>query len=144
MTALIKTHKNNLSKALSNFVLVSVTSLFPAWAKASDQTQTEEVLGILEFMKAAHNELDGMTVTLTGGLGTIFGDQLYFQHELGRFTVQFDAGREARRKIEGCSITLFGNIDSRCVFEVDAELRASSSYKLSDGGEMELIIYAVR
>lgn len=144
MIGLAKGHKNNFIEALCSVALILVLYLFPAGAKASEQTQTDQVLGIVELIRAAHNELDGMTVTLTGGLGTIFGDQLYFQHDLGRFAVQFDAGRDARRKIEGCSITLFGNVDSRCVFEVDAELRASSSYKLSDGGEMELIIYAVR
>lgn len=110
----------------------------------SEETQTAEVLSVMQQIASLHSSLNGMTATLTGGLGTIVGDQIYFQSDLGRFRVQFDAGREARRRIEGCSITLFGNVESRCVFEVDAELRVSESFNLADGGEIRLIVYSIR
>lgn len=110
----------------------------------SEETQTSEVLSVMQQISSLHSSLNGMTATLMGGLGTIIGDQIYFQSDLGRFRVQFDAGREARRRIEGCSITLFGNVESRCVFEVDAELRVSESFNLADGGEIRLIVYNVR
>lgn len=122
-------------------VCLTILTLSPA---KSQENQTEDFNKLFQMLKVAHSAFNGMSVTLEGGLGTIIGDTIYFQNELGRFPVQFDAGREARRKIEGCEISLFGNAPSRCIFEVDAELLVTSEYTLSEGGRITLIVYNVR
>lgn len=128
----------------SSLVAAPLLTLALAGPASAEETQTGEVLALMRQISDLHAQLDGKTATLSGGLGTLIGDTIYFQSDLGRFQVQFDAGREARRLIEGCEISLFGNVESRCVFEVDAELRVSESYNLADGGEIELIVYNVR
>jgi len=129
---------------MERFKLLVAPLLFCASQSASEETQTGEVLSLTKQLSELHTQLDGKTITLTGGLGTFIGDRIYFLNDLGRFEVQFDAGREARRLIEGCQINPWGDTEARCLFEVDAELMVSESYSLADGGEVKLIVYDVR
>ena len=68
----------------------------------------------------------------------------YFKNDHGQFAVQFDAGRSARKSIEGCELELFGWANSDCIVEVDAEIAVEKAYGFADGGEVKLIVYNVR
>lgn len=139
-----KQYKGITSMKWSSLVVAPLITFVLAGQAPAEEYQTGEVLALVEQISELHAQLNGKTATFSGGLGTIFGDTIYFQSDLGSFKVQFDAGREARRLIEGCQITLFGNVESRCVFEVDAELVVSERYSPADGGTIELIVYNVR
>ena len=126
------------------FGFATVCSLAGMAYAQSSETQTQEVTNILAQIKALHSSLAGKTITATGVVGTFRGDTVYFVNSEGRFVVQFDAGREDRRRIEGCEIALFGDADPKCVFEVDAELAVAKPFTLPDGGEIRLIIFDVK
>ena len=81
---------------------------------------------------------------MKGAIGTFIGDSLYFKNDHGRFEVQFDAGRNARKSIEGCELEWFGWANSKCIVEVDAELVVEEVYSFAEGGEVSLIVYALR
>jgi len=131
---------------IRNIALSFVASLavaVPATGQDSE-TQTEVVNGIVAQIESLHASLNGKTITATGAVGTLIGETLYFVNAAGKFKVQFDAGREDRRRIEGCEVPLFGDADPKCIFTVDAELSVSEPYTLADGGEVRLIIYDVK
>lgn len=119
-----------------------------AGSAAAQMADTSEVRVTVSQIARLHAGLDGKIIDVTGALGTLIGDTLYFRSADGLLSddlieVQFDAGREARRLVEGCSITLFGNADPRCVFDVEAELDVIEPYNLPDGGRIRLIILDV-
>lgn len=126
--------------------ILSATTLatLMAGAVVAQETDTLEVTRIIGEIAQRHAALSGKTITMTGTLGTYISDNIYFANEDGFFEVQFDAGREARRRIEGCLVTPFGTSSSQCVFEIDAELVVAERFDLADGGEIKLIVYEVR
>ena len=91
----------------------------------ADETQTAEVRQIVAQLSKLHQSLAEKTVTLKGALGTFVGDDIYFKNDNGMFEVQFDAGRMARKKIDGCQLNWFDWSKSKCLFEVDAEISIS-------------------
>ena len=81
---------------------------------------------------------------MKGALGTFVGEAIYFKNDNGMFEVQFDAGRAARKKIEGCQLDWFVWSKSKCLFDVDAEISISEAFSLAEGGKITLIIYDIR
>ena len=124
--------------ALATFMACACNS-----AVAQD-TDTVEVREMLAHMQELHSSLHGMTITMTGAIGTTIGDLLYFKNDDGRFQVQFDAGSSARKSIEGCELEWFGWANSNCIVEVDAEIAVTTEYNFADGGAIKLIVYEVR
>lgn len=110
----------------------------------AEETDTVEVLAAVDQMAKIHASLEGKTVTMRGAIGTMIGDTLYFKNDHGQFAVQFDAGRNARKSIEGCELEWFGWANSDCIVEVDAEIAIETAYDFADGGEIKLIVYEVR
>ncbi len=117
-----------------------------SWASGAmaQDTNTTEVMTAIDEMAAIHASLQGKTVTMRGAIGTLIGDNLYFKNDQGRFSVQFDAGRNARKSIDGCELEWFGWANSDCIVEVDAEIAIEEVYDFADGGQVKLIVYDVR
>jgi hypothetical protein len=124
-------------------MLITLMILLPSIACA-ESTQTKSVLATTDKISGLYNSLSGKTVTMRGAIGTKIGDQLYFKNDHGQFKVQFDAGRAARKKIEGCKIEWIGWKNSKCLHEVDAEIKLDGKYSLSDGIDLDLIVYEIR
>lgn len=113
-------------------------------AASAEETDTAEVMRIYKRMEELHSSLVGKTLTIRGAIGTLIGDALYLKNDMGQFDVQFDAGRNARRKVENCELEWFGWENSECIFEFDAEIAIEEPYDFAKGGELKLIIYEVR
>lgn len=96
-----------MNKTLPRIALATFMACACNSAVAQD-TDTVEVREMLAHMQELHSSLHGMTITMTGAIGTTIGDLLYFKNDDGRFQVQFDAGRSARKSIEGCELEWFG------------------------------------
>jgi hypothetical protein len=107
-------------------------------------TDTATVIQIVEEMAELHASLNGKTVKMRGAIGTLFGEALYFKNDDGQFSVQFDAGRNARKTIEGCELEFFGWANSNCIVDIEAEITIETVYDFADGGEIKLIIYDVQ
>ncbi|MCK4861656.1 MAG: hypothetical protein KAS85_07085 [Rhodobacteraceae bacterium] len=118
--------------------------VFAASAVNAEETQTAEVEQSISEISALYSSLEGKTITMRGAIGTFISDTLLFKNDMGQFTVQFDAGRSARKRTEGCELEWFGWQNSSCLFEVDAEIAFDSEYSFSNGREVKLIIYEVR
>ena len=110
----------------------------------SEVIQTTEVTEIVKKMTELHASLNGKTVTMKGAIGTLLSDELFFKNEDGQFSVQFDAGRAARKKVEGCELEWFDWAKSKCLFEVDAEIVVDEPFSFADGGKIKLIVYDIR
>ena len=85
-------------------------------------------------------DLTGREITVTGhiGSGLEIGDDeaLSFRDAEGNiYPVIFDAGRTARKSLEGCEFAMFGG-GSPCAMEGKAEVEL-------DGSHLRLIIYEV-
>ena len=132
-----------MTTRIMNVIFSLVFASLGAGAAAED-TDTAEVMQTVEQMAKLHASLSGKTVTMGGAIGTIFGDTLYFKNDFGQFSVQFDAGRNARKSIEGCELEWCGWANSDCIVEVDAEISIETEYDFADGGELKLIVYEVR
>lgn len=117
---------------------------FAASTVNAEETQTAEVEQTISEISALYRSLEGQTITMRGALGTFIGDTLIFKNDMGQFTVQFDAGRSARKRTEGCELEWFGWQNSNCLFEVDAEIAFDTDYSFSNGREVTLIIYELR
>ena len=128
----------------NNFIAAILCGLIFGSAASAQDTDTTEVMAAVEQMTKIHASLQGKTITMRGAIGTLFGDSLYFKNDHGQFAVQFDAGRSARKSIEGCELELFGWANSDCIVEVDAEIAVEKAYGFADGGEVKLIVYNVR
>lgn len=84
--------------------------------------------------------LTGKEITVAGHIGTglDIGDDeaLSFRDDEGNiYPVVFDAGRTARKSLEGCEFAMFGG-GSPCAMEGRAEVEL-------DGSRLRLIIYEV-
>lgn len=132
-----------MTKTLINIAFSTFVALVGTAASA-EETDTIEVMQTIEQMAKLHASLKGKTVTMNGAIGTMIGDTLYFKNDHGQFKVQFDAGRNARKLIEGCELEWFGWANSDCIVEVDAEIEIDTAYDFADGGEIKLIVYEVR
>jgi len=132
-----------MSKKLINIAFSALMALMSTTAVAQD-TDTTEVMGAVEQMAKLHASLKGKTVTMNGAIGTLVSDTLYFKNDHGQFQVQFDAGRSARKLIEGCELEWFGWANSDCIVEVDAEVEIETAFTFAEGGEIKLIVYEVR
>ncbi len=75
---------------------------------------------------------------MRGVIGTLFGNALYVKNDHGQFKVQFDAGRSARKFIEGCELELFGWANSNCVVDFDVEIAIEEPYDFAQGGEFNI------
>jgi len=129
---------------LKALILVLTTVLFSSTATLAQNTQTTEVEEIVRDISAAYTSLNGKTITLRGAIGTLFGDSIYFANANGRFEVQFDAGRTARKKIANCELNMFDWQRSDCTVEVDAEILIKEPFSFAEGTEVTLIVYEVR
>lgn len=112
-------------------------------ASGSAHAETDFLAKISEIA-GMYRELDGTELTSRGAIGTMIGENLYFKNELGQFQVIFDAGREARRAIEGCELEWFGWQNSDCIVEIDAEISIDDTFEFSQGVQPKLIIFGIR
>lgn len=121
-----------------------VCGLFNISGVAAQEPDTSAVMATVAQISELHASLNEKAVTMRGGIGTLIGDNLYFKNDHGQFSVQFDAGRSARKAIEGCKLEWYGWANSDCIVEVDAEIVIETAYSFSEGGEIKLIVYNVR
>ena len=123
------------------FALTAAFLSSPAFAQDTD---TDAVLDAVGQIARLHASLSEMTVTMSGAIGSLLGHGLYFKNDHGQFTVQFDAGRSARKSIAECEVELFGWANSNCIVEIDAEIAIEEAYTFANGGKVKLIVYEVR
>jgi len=75
-------------------------------------------------------------------LGTFITEDLTFVDNTGSYDVKLDAGREARRSLEGCEVNPFDWKLSDCIISGRAELTVDfPNSSVSDGYEIDLIIF---
>ncbi|MDP3197650.1 hypothetical protein [Tabrizicola sp.] len=93
-----------------------------------------------ETLAELRNGLTGREITVSGHIGTgldIGDDEALSFRDLdgNTYPVVFDAGRTARKTLEGCKFAMFGG-GSPCAMDGKAELEL-------DGSRLRLIIYEV-
>ena len=125
-------------------MLYSLLFACSATAVTAQDTDTATVMQTVEEMAELHASLNGKTVKMRGAIGTLIGETLYFKNDDGQFAVQFDAGRNARKTIEGCELEWFGWANSNCIVDIEAEITIEKVYDFADGGEIKLIVYDVQ
>jgi hypothetical protein len=104
--------------------------IWPAFAFAQESQTVEETMASVAGLEV---KIDGWIGT---GLDMMEAEALGFRTREGvYFPVVFDAGREARRKLEGCRFQIFGG-GTPCDMTGQAELEW-------DGSRLRLIIFEV-
>lgn len=89
-----------------------------------------------------YSDVDGKEVSIKGAIGTFISDTLKFGDTSGIYDVIFDAGRNARKSIEGCEINLFSLQASNCFIEGKAEIVVDwNEGDPGDGYPIKLSIY---
>lgn len=93
-----------------------------------------------ETLSELRENIGGREVTISGHIGTglemMDNEALSFRDGDGNiYPVVFDAGRDARRQLEGCKFAMFGG-GTPCALEGMAEIEL-------DGSRLRLIVYAV-
>jgi hypothetical protein len=93
-----------------------------------------------ETLEQLRARIAGVEVDVTGHIGTgldLMDDEaLAFRDSAGTgYNVVFDAGREARKALEGCEFAMFGG-GSPCAITAKAEIEW-------DGSNLRLIIFEV-
>ncbi len=129
-------------KKLLHFLAIILLST--TGASSAQETQTSEVDTIVRGISSAYTALGGKTITMRGAIGTAYGDTIYFINPRGRFEVQFDAGRTARKKIADCEVSIFDWQRSNCFVEIDAEILIKEPFSFPSGAEVTLIVYEIR
>lgn len=92
-----------------------------------------------ETLDELRGDISGREVSISGHIGTglDWGDDeaLHFRDTAGHvYPVVFDAGRDARRSLEGCEFKMFGG--TPCAMSGMAEIEL-------DGSRIRLIVYRV-
>ena len=128
-------------RRLSYFPALFLTATMGSHLANAEETNTAEVLDTVSQISALYSSLEGKTISMTGAIGTLISDTLYLKNDDGKFKVQFDAGRAARKQIAGCELEFFGWANSDCIVDVDAEIMIEDKFSLADGVEITLIVY---
>ena len=96
-----------------------------------------------ELAKDFYIQMEGKEIPITGAIGTMYGDRLYFYDSTGRYPIVLDAGRSIRRELEGCEINPFQEpAQASCQVSGMAEIKIDwDDSDLPKGFEVELIIF---
>jgi hypothetical protein len=76
--------------------------------------KAETTISVENRMKIVYRGINGSEVELKGAIGTFITDQIKYADNSGVYDVLLDAGRDARKSIEGCEIQLFAPEKSPC------------------------------
>ncbi|MCT4553230.1 MAG: hypothetical protein N4A53_00930 [Pelagimonas sp.] len=94
--------------------------------------------------RAAYQSQDGKEIEIEGAVGTQYGDRLYFYDASGRFPILLDAGRAARKSLEGCEINSFMEpSENPCLITGKAEVQIDwdESKNFADGIKVRLVVF---
>ncbi len=117
---------------------------FVAAAFPQDKPQLKNTNDLEKFLTIVNDVANGQEILVDGAIGTMFGETVYFVDQTGRYKILLDAGRDFRRKIEGCELELFDPSSSKCKVLGKAEVRVDlDDDNVADGVEISLILFAV-
>lgn len=129
-------------KLKSVLAFMSVIIFYPTLAISQDDVKDVNELNLT--LRTVYESLQGKEISIDGVIGTSFGDQIYFADITGSYKVSLDAGREVRRKIEGCEVNIFDREKSLCKISGMAEIKVENDDdNIADGIEIGLILYQV-
>ena len=81
---------------------VSAISLICMFAAGAAIAEEYSMSWVSNAITDALKEVHGSEVPIKGAIGVAYGDEIRFCDETGVYDVKLDAGREARKTIEGC------------------------------------------
>lgn len=104
--------------------------------------------GMPEFEKSVREKYkayDGKEIDIEGAIGTWYGgEKIYFYDSSGRYAILLDAGRAARKSIEGCKIDDYVEPHKNpCPITGKAEVKIDwdDSKNFASGIEVGLIVF---
>lgn len=131
----------NIAKSV---LITTVLSVFTVPFNALGNDGFEGTTELDNALRKFYQSVNGKEIKIDGAIGSLFGDQLYFVDGSGKYKIELDAGRDVRRKIEGCEIELFYATQSPCQIVGMVELAiAAEDEDAGDGFEIGMILYSV-
>jgi len=132
-----------LNAARTSAALGAAVLLAPISGAAQDAAP-KGTDSVVQAVSEAYQALDGQEVRIDGAIGEFVGGLLYFIDETGRYSIKLDAGRDVRRRIEGCTLNMFDAASSPCQVIGMAEISIDADDdNVGDGVEIGLVLYDV-
>ena len=124
------------------FALSAAVAALVSSAAMGQEIQSSDALA--SAIVSSYEALDGSEFEVSGAIGAMFGDTLFFVDQTGRYEIVLDAGRTVRRQIEGCELQMFDADDSECqltgMVEVSVDFDDDNK---GDGLEVRYILFEV-
>ena len=111
---------------------------------APPQVSAQSLQEVKDSLTLAYRDIHEQEIPIRGAIGTVYGDTLYFMDSTGHYPIVLDAGRAARRSLEGCEINPFLDADRNpCQISGMAEIEVDwkDSENLADGFKTQLIVF---
>lgn len=96
-----------------------------------------------ELARDLYVQIEGKEISISGAIGTQYGEKLYFYDDTGSYPILLDAGRSVRHELEGCEINPFQEPEqAACQVSGMAEIKIDwDAGSLPKGFSVELIVF---